>query len=69
MKGIESSVIKSKLGARGINVSVGGTQATPIYMEKEGLPAVVRASVHYYNTEEEIGVFHRELSSIVSQPT
>ncbi len=67
VEGIESSVIKTNLETRGINVSVGGAQATPIYMEKSGLATVVRASVHYYNTEEEIEVVCRELTSIVHE--
>ena len=67
MKGIESADIKLKLAALGINVSVGGAQATPLYMEKHQLQTIVRASVHYYNTEEEISRLCQELSSIKSK--
>lgn len=66
VEGIESAEVKSRLGARGINVSVGGAQATPLYMEKSGLATVVRASVHYYNTGEEVGTLCRELLSMVN---
>ena len=52
--GMESMVVKERLGAAGINVSFGGAQATPLYMERYGLTGIVRASVHYYNTEEEV---------------
>ncbi|RZK41896.1 MAG: aminotransferase class V-fold PLP-dependent enzyme [Pedobacter sp.] len=52
--GIDSVDVKTKLSVFRINVSVGGAQATPIYMEKNQFTAVVRASVHYYNTEDEI---------------
>ena len=48
--------IKTALNAKGINVSVSGLASTRIDMEKRGLTAVVRASVHYYNTEDEIAV-------------
>lgn len=65
VKDMESSDVKAKLAAAGINVSVGGAQATPIYMDKNKLSTVVRASVHYYNTEEEIGSMCRALRSIV----
>lgn len=65
VKDIESADVKLKLAARDINVSIGGQQATPIYMEKSGLSAVVRASVHYYNTEEEINILYRELRLII----
>lgn len=52
--GVDSMVVKERLGAAGINVSFGGAQATPLYMERYGLTGIVRASVHYYNTEEEV---------------
>ncbi|RKR82373.1 selenocysteine lyase/cysteine desulfurase [Mucilaginibacter gracilis] len=52
--GIDSMLVKNKLVENGINVSFGGSQATPIYMEKHGLKGIVRASLHYYNTESEI---------------
>jgi cysteine desulfurase/selenocysteine lyase len=59
--GMDSSVIKSQLAEKQINVSVGQAKSTLIYMNKNQLSSVVRASVHYYNTEEEIktmcGVF------------
>jgi cysteine desulfurase/selenocysteine lyase len=37
-----------------INVSVSRVSSTRLDMEARGLPDLVRASVHYYNTEEEI---------------
>ncbi|PST83662.1 aminotransferase V [Pedobacter yulinensis] len=67
VKGMESEDVKRKLAERGINVSVGGSQATPIYMEKNGLRAVVRTSVHYYNTEEEIAALCQTLSLLINQ--
>ena len=53
--GVEALSIKTKLGAMKINVSVGQAKSTLYYMNKNQLTSVVRASVHYYNTEEEIG--------------
>lgn len=64
---MESSVVKLKLSALGINVSVGASQATPLYMARQSFITVVRASLHYYNTEEEIGTLFRELAGIVKQ--
>lgn len=64
VKGVEAADVKARLAAKGINVSVGGAQATPIYMEKSKLSTVVRASLHYYNTMEEIGILCRELAII-----
>jgi cysteine desulfurase/selenocysteine lyase len=54
VNGMDSALIKSKLAEKHINVSVGVAKSTLIYMEKNHLSSVVRASVHYYNTEEEI---------------
>ncbi|RZJ82412.1 MAG: aminotransferase class V-fold PLP-dependent enzyme [Flavobacterium sp.] len=62
--GIDSFEVKSKLAEAGINVSVGGAQATPIYMEKNGLGTIVRASIHYYNTAKEIELFIEVLANI-----
>lgn len=63
---VESSEVKLRLAQIGINVSVGGAQATPIYMGKSRLSAILRASVHYYNTEEEINTLCQELSAMIS---
>lgn len=65
VKGWESGLVKTKLAEAKINVSVGGSQATPIYMEKSQLQTVVRASLHYYNTEEEIEVLIETLLRLV----
>mmetsp|Transcript_29833 Transcript_29833/g.84086 ORF Transcript_29833/g.84086 Transcript_29833/m.84086 type:complete len:273 (+) Transcript_29833:1527-2345(+) len=46
--------IKSGLTAAGVNVSVSKRSSTFIDFDARGLESVVRASVHYYNTEEEI---------------
>ncbi len=54
VEGVESIAVKTKLAARGINVSVAKAISTLIYMNKNHLVSIVRASVHYYNTEEEI---------------
>lgn len=64
---IDSNEIKTRLAERGINVSIGGQQATPIYMEKTGEQSLVRASVHYYNTEQEIERFIQVLKLITGQ--
>jgi cysteine desulfurase/selenocysteine lyase len=63
---IDSTVIKNKLAEKQINVSVGKAISTLIYMNKNHLSSVVRASVHYYNTEEEIIVMCSALAAILN---
>ena len=45
------------LTKKGINVAVSPPSSTLIDARSRGLPPVVRASPHYYNTEEEIERF------------
>jgi cysteine desulfurase/selenocysteine lyase len=52
--GLPAEKVKAILQENKINVSVGKALSTLIYMNRSHLTAVVRASVHYYNTEEEI---------------
>ena len=52
--GLEGAAIQRRLRADGINVSVSPRRYTRIDMEDRGLAEVVRASVHYYNTESEL---------------
>ena len=46
--------IKALLAELGVNVSVTSAASTLLDMDARGLTEMVRASVHYYNTEEEI---------------
>jgi cysteine desulfurase / selenocysteine lyase len=62
VKDMEDTSVKNKLAKRGINVSVGVAGSTLYYMNRRGLSSVVRASVHYFNTEEEITLFCDALS-------
>ena len=53
------------LRARAINVSNSGRTSTLIDMDARGLEAVVRSSVHYYNTEDELDRFQDALTDII----
>ena len=55
--GRDPEEIKQQLGALGINVSVSTVSSTRLDMEKRALKNLVRASVHYYNSEEEVERF------------
>jgi len=52
--GLDAAAVKKVLFAKKINVSIGQASSTLLYMNRKHLTAIVRASVHYYNTEEEI---------------
>ncbi|MFZ5827865.1 MAG: aminotransferase class V-fold PLP-dependent enzyme [Bacillota bacterium] len=57
--------VKAALGDRGINVSLSRASSTLLEMQERGLSEVVRASVHYYNTEEEIERLVAELAAVI----
>ncbi len=52
--GRESADVKQALGTAGINVSVSPPGYARMDFERRGLGPMVRASVHYYNTQDEI---------------
>jgi cysteine desulfurase / selenocysteine lyase len=49
--------VVASLEAAGANTHVAGIQDSRLDFENRGLPDLVRASVHYYNTEDEIDRF------------
>jgi cysteine desulfurase / selenocysteine lyase len=57
--------IRDALRGRSINVSVTTVTSTRLDMESRGLEDMVRASVHCYNTEEEVKRFCRELATLL----
>ena len=59
----EPAELRRALAATGINVSVSTRDSTLLDMDDRGLTEVVRASVHYYNTEDEIDRFTETLQT------
>ncbi|HSW86494.1 MAG TPA: aminotransferase class V-fold PLP-dependent enzyme [Rhabdochlamydiaceae bacterium] len=57
VEGIDSVLIRQKLKESKINVSVSLPEYARLDLESRHLPSLVRASVHYYNTEAEIDRF------------
>ena len=53
--------IQERLRAAGINVSVSSKSSAQLDFGRRGLSQVVRASVHYFNTEDEIRTFCKTL--------
>ncbi|MCG8351899.1 MAG: aminotransferase class V-fold PLP-dependent enzyme [Chloroflexales bacterium] len=52
--GKPAAVVRDTLRPQNINVSIATLPSTRLDMEARGLEELVRASVHYYNTEDEI---------------
>ena len=62
--GREPEAIQRALARHDINVTTSSPAGTRLDMEARGLAGVVRASVHYYNSEEEIARFCGALVSV-----
>jgi len=52
--GIDAAAVQEQLASRRINVHTSSQSSTLLDMQRRGLTKLVRASVHYYNTEGEI---------------
>jgi selenocysteine lyase/cysteine desulfurase len=64
LAGKDSSALRMTLRQRGFNCSVSTPASTLLDAIARRLPDVLRASVHYYNTEEEIERFTSELAGL-----
>lgn len=56
--------LKQRLNELGVNVSVSKSENAQLDLAREGVVAVVRASVHYYNSDEEITRFVELVASV-----
>ena len=65
VEGKDSTFVKNMLAEKHINVSVALAKSTLFYADKNHLGSIIRASVHYYNTEEEIGVLCAALEGVL----
>ena len=63
---MEASKIQAALRERDVNVSVSTPNSTRLDAEARDLPDLVRASVHYYNTEDEIDRFVSALRDVLT---
>ncbi len=66
VEGQNSSDIIAKLQQRGINTSLSSPDGTLIDATKNKLPDLIRASVHYFNDEEELDKFIEVLTDIIT---
>lgn len=65
VKDMASRDIMTLLRTKGINVSVSRPTSTLIDATKHGLPDLIRASVHYYNDEQEVEQFVQAINALV----
>ena len=66
VEGRDCAEVRNLLLALGINTWVVGASATRLDLGPRGITALVRASVHYYNTEGEVERFCREVTGLAS---
>ena len=64
VEGLQATDVRQALLQERINVSVSRASATLLDMQRRGLSELVRASVHYYNTEDEIDRFCQALRGL-----
>jgi len=62
--GRAADLVKAELARRAMNVTVSVGEATRLDLLPRGLDRIVRASVHYYNTEEEVDRFTGAIGQI-----
>lgn len=63
---VKPADLKEKMAMEQIHVSTSAKNATLIDMERSNLDELVRASVHYFNTEDEISRFGDRLSNMIT---
>jgi selenocysteine lyase/cysteine desulfurase len=61
-----AEAIRAALRERDVNVSVSPPSSTRLDADQRDLPALVRASVHYYNTEAEVERFADALRAVLA---
>jgi selenocysteine lyase/cysteine desulfurase len=64
VNGVDSFEVQRQLAENRINVTVSEAEDTRLDMDERQLEAIVRASVHYYNSEEEIERFCTKIASL-----
>ena len=55
--GVDAEDVLTRMSAEGINVSTSKPSSTLLDARARSLPSIVRASPHYYNTEDEVERF------------
>jgi cysteine desulfurase / selenocysteine lyase len=61
---VDADEVQRRLGEQGFNVSVSQAPATLLDFDHRQLPPLVRASVHYYNTDDELDRFAAAVAAL-----
>ena len=67
LPGIAADAVKAALRGQAINVTVSMAESTRLDMIPRGLHRIVRASLHYYNSEEEIEAFTQAIARLARE--
>jgi cysteine desulfurase/selenocysteine lyase len=62
--GVDGEAVRTRLRAQGVNVSVSVATSAQLDLPHRGLDSVVRASVHYITTEDELDRFARLVAEV-----
>ncbi len=68
VEGLPPGAVQEELRTQRINVYTVGARGTPIDMEARGLSSLVRASVHYYNDQDELARVIDAIRQLVGKP-
>ena len=64
VSGLKAEELVRRMRTEQINLSVSTPDSTPIDAARRGLPDLVRASVHYFNTDDELDRFGAALLAL-----
>jgi cysteine desulfurase / selenocysteine lyase len=66
-EGVAAEVIKAELARRAINATISVAESTRLDLIPRGIDKMIRASVHYYNTEDEIERFAAAIEALAME--
>ncbi|MFI5387728.1 MAG: aminotransferase class V-fold PLP-dependent enzyme [Fimbriimonadales bacterium] len=65
--GVSPDVVKATLARRNVNIELSSVDDTRLDLEERGLSRFLRASVHYYNTHEEVTRLSQLIGAIANE--
>jgi cysteine desulfurase/selenocysteine lyase len=65
-EGVSAEQLQRGLTAQAINVDISKPEDTRLDFEARSLEPMIRASVHYFNTEEEIARFCAAVAALIA---